>query len=189
MGAPVVLPAAPHPDGLWRPRAGLWGALLAWGLAGTLAAGSAGAEGSEAAAPQVGLGQLLKLPDSYRVDPQARHRGTEEEWRARFSNADAEVAKAESDLKRLQARLGRMAGETSAYQMSAPGMGSGSGAGKKENAPMSFGLSERIRKQKERVVEAGRERRDLVVEADLADIPDAWRESREDVKTAGEPGR
>lgn len=191
MQASAVRPA-PERRTPSRPRQGIYPGLLAYWLAGLLVAGAALAQDGDpgAAGPSgVGLGQLLKLPDSYRVEPQGRSRRSEEDWRVRFSHADEEIVAAERELKRLQETLGRRAGETSAYQMTAPGMGSGSAAGGTENAPMSFPLRERIRRQKELVVEAKRDRRDLVVEANLADIPKAWRAPRQDPEIGGDRGQ
>ena len=128
----------------------------------------------------VGLGQLLKLPDTYRVEAASRKRGTEDEWRGRFERAASEIEDAKRDLTRLQERMASMAGETSAYQMTAPGLGGGGGGGggssDGENSPMSFPLRERIRQAKEALTQAKRDQRDLVVQANLAGIPEQWRE-------------
>ena len=124
----------------------------------------------------VGLGQLLKLPDTYRVEAASRKRGTEDEWRGRFERAASEIEDAERDLTRLQERMASMAGETSAYQMTAPGLGGGGGSSDGEKSPMSFPLRERIRQAKEALTQAKRDQRDLVVQANLAGIPEQWRE-------------
>ena len=50
------------------------------------------------------------------------------------------------------------------------------GSNTTENSPVSFKLREEIRSGKEQVEEAERKHRELEVEADLADVPQSWRE-------------
>ena len=121
----------------------------------------------------------MKLPDTYRVEAAGHKRGTEEQWRARFERAASEIGEAETNLRRLQERMASMADETSAYQMTAPGLGGGGGGGggsaDNENSPMSFPLREQIRQAKDALTLAKRNQRDLVVQANLAGIPETWR--------------
>ena len=155
-------------------------AILALVLA---APGVARAEAEEApAAPMVDLDRLLQLPDSYRERVQGspgRAHGPDV-WRLRFAAADRAVSEARQDLANAQAALGKLAGETSDWQLSAPGLAAG---GDRENSPLSFRLREQIRKRKQELQDAERGRLDLEVEANLAGVPKGWREAPSVPKT------
>ena len=142
-------------------------------------------EPTPAAAPVIGLDKLMKLPDSYSA-PAAERRGkglTADQWRDRFAAADRDVVTAEKDLSNAQAALEKLAGSTSSWQMSAPGILGGGAAGSDgETGPVSFRLREAVRMRKAAVEEAKRARRELVVEANLAGVPDDWRAPIEEPK-------
>ncbi len=143
-------------------------------------------ESAPSGAPAIGLDKLMKLPDSYSAQAvERRGKGlSAEEWRDRFAAADRDVVRAEKDLRNAQAALEKLAGSTSSWQMSAPGMlGGGTASAEGETGPVSFRLREAVRMRKLAVEEAKRARRDLVVEANLASVPDDWRTPIEETKT------
>lgn len=156
-----------------------WIAVAAW-------CGPAVAEDPPPAAPpKVGLEKLMKLPDSYRADPTTRRgRGlSAQHWRDRFAAADLDIERARKDLSNAQAARDKQASGTSGWQMSAPGLlGAGASVEDGEKAPLNFRLREEIRRRKEALDDAKRAQRDLVVEANLARVPEEWRRPE---KTAG----
>lgn len=121
-------------------------------------------------APPVGLDQLLKLPDDYGVEAQERGGATASEWRRRFRDARAEVESARQRLERTQSQLEQLAQDSDQWQMAAPGTSN------PENSPVSYKLREELRRQRAEVVRAERELKDLEVEANLAGVPEAWRQ-------------
>jgi hypothetical protein len=138
--------------------------------AASLAAPLAAEESAPAdAAPRLGLDELLKLPDDYGAEEAVRGGATAAEWRRRFRDARAEVEGAQERLARTQGELEQVAQGSDQWQVAAPG------ASQPENSPMSYKLREELRRQRDEVARAERRLRDLEVEANLADVPDAWR--------------
>ncbi len=116
----------------------------------------------------VGLDKLLKLPEpsSYGVESYA---GNErEEWKARFSVADKDLAKAKEKLSESQSKLDELSETSGGWQMAPPGMQAS------ENGTLSYQLMQEIRENKKEVTQAERTRRELVVEASLAGVPQSW---------------
>ena len=149
--------------------------LVAWPGAGLAE------EEAPSGAPTIGLDKLMKLPDSYGAQAMER-RGkglSADQWRDRFAAAQREVVRAEKDLKNAQAALEKVAGSTSSWQVSAPGLVGGGGGIDADNAPVSFRLREAVRMRKLALEEARRAQRDLVVEANLAGVPEGWRHPEE----------
>lgn len=146
-------------------------------------------------APKVRLDQLMRLPDSYRADPAPlRGKGLgAEHWRERFATADRDLLLAEKDLANAQAAQGQQVGSSSSWQMSAPGVfGAAVARSDGEQIPLSFRLREAVRKRKQELEQAKRTQRDLIVEADLASVPEGWRrpqEATEIVVKGGESGQ
>jgi len=150
--------------------------LTLFGLGAVASVALAGEEvpaaGSEAqpakSSSGVGLDKLLKLPEpgSYGVESYAGN--GREEWEARFAVADADTAKAKEKLSESQAKLDELSETSGGWQMAPPGMQAG------ENGTLSYQLMQEIRQNKEEVTQAERTRRELVVEASLAGVPDSW---------------
>lgn len=174
----------------WRPIASLWRRGLArfvLALAVSLlpAVGVvAETEIAEGEAADVGLGRLLHLPKSYQASPpsQAPQR-TANEWRARYAAADQNIRTARAELKKLQLKMEKHAGESSSWNLSAPGMG----MAKPEDVPVNYSLSQEIRNQKDHLEDARRARKMLDVEADMAGVPDDWRTDPSVALRAGDP--
>ncbi len=121
----------------------------------------------------IGLDKLLKLPnpDSYVVESPA---GNErEEWEARFAVAEADVEEAKSKLRESQAKMDELSESSTGWQMAPPGMQAG------ESGTLSYQVMQEIRSNKEEVAKAEHRRRDLVVEASLAEVPEEWYSPKE----------
>ena len=150
--------------------------LTLFGLVGAVTAAETEAQdpvaGTEVKSSQgsagVGLDKLLKLPNpsSYVIESPA---GDErEEWEARFAVADADLEQARSKLRESQAKMDELSESATGWQMAPPGMQAG------ENGTASYQLMQEIRDNKKGVAKAERRRRELTVEASLADVPEEW---------------
>lgn len=118
----------------------------------------------------VDLDRLLQLPDSFDPGSDTKGGANAAEWRVRFTEGRGEIEAAEAALKDAKEELQKMAGDSGSYQVTAPGSTNG------ENSPVSFKLRQEIRRQTEELDRAQRALRDLEVEANLAGVPQAWRE-------------
>jgi hypothetical protein len=121
----------------------------------------------------VALDRLLQLPESYGVEGGEPPSGgaSASDWRARFADADEELALARRSLADAQRELEATAGDSSQWQISAPGVRADA-----ENSGTGLANRQRVRRYREEVEEAERRRRALEIEADLAGVPAPWRE-------------
>lgn len=124
-----------------------------------------------AATRSVELDKLLELPDSLDYGVERRGGLTRSEWQARFQGARSAIEEAETKLARAQEELEGLASETSQWQLAPPGAGAAN-----PEAPLSYRLRQDIRRYKARRERATRHLRDLQIEANLAGVPDSWRE-------------
>jgi hypothetical protein len=174
------------PEGGMRgQRGGAWRALvlaLPFGLG--LAAGAAGAEDAAGEAPvrgerppaeapasgPVGLDRLLKLPagSDYGAGESRGGRGRGE-WASRFAGLRGALANEKAQLEAAEQERQRIAGSVDQWLLGPPGA-------TRENAPLDFRLRQEIRRHRDEVERLEQEIRDLEIEADLADVPPAWRE-------------
>jgi len=127
-----------------------------------------------ASAPAVSIDRLFELPSGFEAGAAPRRGGGgETEWRERFAEARARLERAEAELARSKQELAEVAESSNSWSV-APPMG---GLPKNTNdAPLSYELSQRIKKQQREVDAARRELLDLEVEANLAGVPEAWRQ-------------
>jgi len=140
------------------------------------AQGSAGADGEAAEAPQsVTLDQLLTLPSALPVESAERGGLTRAEWSDRFAEAEAEIETAQADLDASLQKLSDLVGKTSNWQVGAPGVP----AAPSEKSTVNYGLKQEIQRKREDVARAERRLRDLIVEANLAGVPEEWYKPRE----------
>ena len=146
---------------------GLWVAVCP-----VLAAGD-----EDTAAPAVvKLDQLLKLPDSLAIEPQVRGGSTRAEWRSRFDGARKDVVDARAALARTRVKLEELAGESSAWKMSAPGLGA-LDTGSSNQGPLDYSISTEMRNNREELERSERHLTELGIEANLAGVPESWRGS------------
>lgn len=159
----------------WGLRALVRGSgLLAALLAGVGAAPArAAADGEETAPkPVVPIERLFELPRSFEPKPAETRAGEgETAWRRRFSEARVELEQSQSRLKASKRELAELAQDSNAWTV-APPVGA---AAPTTDAPLSYELRQRIRRH-EAQVDAARERLlNLEVEANLAGVPEGWR--------------
>jgi hypothetical protein len=122
--------------------------------------------------PPVALEQLLKLPDSFRTAPlPSRGGATRSEWRVRFEGARQKLEAERAALQGARGELEEVAGSAEAWQVGPPIPGAQAG-----DAPLDYRLRQQIRRHREQVEVLEQELRDLEVEANLAGVPEDWRE-------------
>lgn len=119
----------------------------------------------------VELESLLRLPSDMSFQSQRRHGASAEQWKIRFRESRESIDHAQQEVKRVKGELDEMAGDGGGgqWQVAPPG------SNQTEVQPMSFKLREELRRSRDNLVEAERGHRELQVEADLADVPQAWR--------------
>jgi len=144
--------------------------LLTAALAGAVSAEDVPMTAREGAAPEVGLDQLLRLPNSYEADVDRRSGANESQWRTRFAEARQELADARKRLAEIEQELQNASQASSGWAVAAPG------STDPEASPLSLRLRQEVREQRDRIAEAERRLRQLDVEADLAAVPPEWRE-------------
>lgn len=158
--------------------------LLAAPAAARAQEGPTAPAGEGDAAPAVDLESLLKLPKGVDVGVERRGNASESEWRSRFAEARAELAAAERALAESQEALEQASGGSEAWTLSPPGLNiEGSGN------PEIHQLRQDIKRQRGEVERAQSRIRDLEIEANLADVPQAWRGPAEGDAGDAEPAR
>ena len=126
----------------------------------------------EPGTPTVSLDRLLKLPDSLDYSVPSRGGATQPEWRARFVDVREKLAEEREALQVARTELEKVAGSTDAWQVGPPIPG----GGQVGDAPLDYQLREKIRRHREGVESLERDLRELEVEANLANVPEDWRE-------------
>lgn len=124
--------------------------------------------------PTVTLDQLLTLPSSHTIDTAAKGGATRVEWQARFAAAEANVEQAKSKLDESLAKMAELAQENQGWKVSAPG----AQVTTDDNSPLSYGLSQEVRRRREEVERSERALTELTIEANLAGVPEEWQSSR-----------
>ena len=153
----------------WRRRVSAAG--LLW-----LAVGAAAFADDVAPVPAVGLDKLLRLPDSHKVEAAVEERGgaTSSEWRSRFQKARDDLDTTRQKLRDTREELKKVAGEKDSWNIGAPG--GGQNPESMRDTPLDYRLSQEIRNLREEVERLELRMTDLIVEANLAGVPEAWRE-------------
>ena len=120
----------------------------------------------------IGLDQLLQLPAEAAYGGDVRQGASARTWRRRFAEAAEAVTAAQGRIDEARAALDEMSsvGGASQWQMAPPGANAST-----DVAPMSLKHREAIRSGKEELAQAERNQRALVIEADLAGVPQSWR--------------
>jgi hypothetical protein len=130
------------------------------------------------------LDRLLKLPDSVEFTSEKKAGATRSEWRQRFSEAREAVGDAETELEKAQAELAKVAGSKSEWQMAPPGLP----AQPSEDSSSSFQLRQTVKRQRAELDRARARLRELEVEANLAGVPEEWRQSSTDTRSSDRSG-
>jgi len=127
----------------------------------------------DGAASDVQLDQLLRLPNTLDFREERKGGAGASDWRRRFREAEQRVEDARAKLARVESELETAAvSGGSQWQIAPPGQTASSDTG-----PLSFRLREELRRTRDDLEEAERQQRALVVEADLAEVPESWRQS------------
>jgi len=136
--------------------------------------------------PPVGLDKLLKLPDSHRVQAAVEERGgaNSSEWRSRFQQARDELGSAQKQLRATREELKKVASKKDSWNIGAPG--GGQNPESMRDTPLDYRLSQEIRHLREEVERLEHRMTDLVVEANLAGVPESWREPEADSGSASD---
>ena len=119
-----------------------------------------------------GLDQLLKLPSSSEFSTEKKGGATRNEWRQRFHEARTSVKSAEVAVKKAQDQLAEVAGSKDDWQFTPPGLPAESNA----DATSSFQLRQELKRQRGELERAKARLRELDVEANLAGVPEDWRD-------------
>ena len=122
----------------------------------------------------VSLDQLLMLPASLEVETSIRGGATRVEWLSRFAAAEAGVEEAKRNLDGSLAKLGELAQQNQGWKIAAPG----AQLSTDDDSPMNFGLRQEIRRRREEVDRSERALTELVIEANLAGVPEDWQGSK-----------
>jgi hypothetical protein len=122
-------------------------------------------------APQVDLEDLLKLPGDVLYDMEKRGGATQGEWRSRFRKVRTDLAGERSALERAQLELEKVAGSSDTWKLAPPGVSANS-----SEAPLDYRLRNEIRQHRAEVDRLEKQLRDLEVEANLAGVPEEWRQ-------------
>ena len=130
-------------------------------------------EASGSDAPQVGLDQLLKLPSTIDYSLERRGGFTAGEWRARFDEIRTALDEEREGLEKAEEDLERIAGSSDAWLVGPPIPGA---SGAASEAPLDFRIRQTINRHREEIEHLERQLRELEVEANLAGVPEAWRE-------------
>jgi hypothetical protein len=133
-----------------------------------LAIGLAAPGSGEEPAPGVGLDQLLKLPPSVSTGVERRGGMTRGEWRSRFERIEAQLASEKESLAQAQKERDRVANSSDQWLLGAPGMTN-------TEAPLDYRLRQEISHHKEEIERLEAAHDSLVVEANLAGVPEDWR--------------
>jgi hypothetical protein len=147
---------------------------LCWLVVPLVGAAAEDAEG-EPPPKSLTLDQLLTLPSALSVESGLRGGLTRAEWSSRFAEAEAAVEAAKADLDESLDRLSKLVGKTGNWKVGAPGVQ----VAPDDDSPVNYGLRQEIRRKREDVDRAERKRRDLIIEANLADVPEDWHKRSE----------
>jgi hypothetical protein len=88
------------------------------------------------------------------------------------------VEAAQAGLDESLGKLSEMAGKAGNWKVGAPGVQ----VDPNDNSPVNYGLKQEIRRKREDVVRSKRKVRDLIVEANLAGVPENWYKTPEPSK-------
>jgi hypothetical protein len=123
-----------------------------------------------------GLDSLLQLPSGFVGSSGPSVAGTSEsEWRRRFEKGKKDVDEARERLAHTKKELDGAAVESGASQWSVAPPNSSGGPSGGGAAPVSFKLRQEIKQNRLDLEKAVRALRDLEIEANLAEVPLAWR--------------
>lgn len=123
--------------------------------------------------PRVELDRLLKLPSKLDYSVEKRGGFTSGEWRSRFQEIQAALEKEREGLARAEKDLEHVAGSADAWLVGPPMPGA---AGDPSEAPLDYRIRQTMKRHRQEIKRLERQLRELEVEANLAAVPEDWRE-------------
>jgi hypothetical protein len=172
----------PHPSSEWGAEGSetLNRSLFPLALLLLLVAASASSQDSDPATPEpsggdsprVELDQLLKLPSTLDYSVERRGGLTPGEWRNRFGEIRAALARERKALKIAEEDMERVAGTSDAWLVGPPMPGMSGGG---SPAPLDFRIRQAINRHRQEIDRLERQLREVEVEANLAAVPEDWR--------------
>jgi hypothetical protein len=123
--------------------------------------------------PRVELDRLLKLPSTVDYSVEKRGGFTSGEWRGRFGEIRTALEKEREGLARAEEDLERVAGSADAWLVGPPMPGM---SGAAAEAPLDYRIRQTIKRHRQEIKRLERQLRELEVEANLAAVPEDWRE-------------
>jgi hypothetical protein len=123
--------------------------------------------------PRVELDRLLKLPSTLDYSVEKRGGFTSGEWRSRFEEIRTALETEREGLARAEEDLDRVAGSADAWLVGPPMPGM---SGAAAEAPLDYRIRQTMKRHREEIKRLERQLRELEVEANLAAVPEDWRE-------------
>jgi hypothetical protein len=163
--------------GSWLRNQAVLAAALALAAAARAAAEPAAEAAPAASAPPaasagnaVALDQLLTLPTTRTYSVERKGGLTRGEWRTRYGEVNADLAKERAALEAAEAKLDTAAGGQ--WKVNPiPGADASGGP----ESPLDFQLRSELRKHREEIERLERKLRQLDIEANLAGVPEDWK--------------
>lgn len=123
---------------------------------------------------------LMRLPSGFTGRaPGAQVAGaSESEWKRRFRQTQDALAESQSALEKNKQALDGIAVSGSANQWSVAAPGGGGGESPNSGSPLSFKLRQELKQNRVDLEAAEKAMKELVIEADLAGVPESWRGNR-----------
>jgi hypothetical protein len=147
--------------------------LRAWGPAWSEYPAATPPETPGGNSAQVGLDRLLKLPSTLDYSVEKRGGLTSGEWRSRFGEIRKALDKERTELASAERDLEHVAGSADAWLVGPPIPGA---TGAASEAPLDYKIRQAINRHREEIKRLERQLRDLEVEANLAAVPEDWRQ-------------
>lgn len=122
----------------------------------------------------ISLEKLLQIPQGYSYGLERKAGASAGEWRTRFRGYRARLEQERQSLEKDEEELSKVAGAKSSWQWAAPGIGTMSGGG--EDQTKHYQLRQKIRDRRIKIEELEWKARELEVEANLAGVPNDWRD-------------
>jgi hypothetical protein len=133
----------------------------------------AGPGSPQGEAPQVELDRLLKLPSTLDYSVEKRGGLTSGEWRSRFQELHTALERERELLEQAEQDLDRVAGTSDAWLVGPPMPGM---SGAAAEAPLDYRIRRAINRHRQEIERLERRLRELEVEANLAGVPEKWRQ-------------
>ena len=119
----------------------------------------------------IAVDRLLTLPRGFDVGNARKGGATRAEWRAQFMEARNSLTKSQADLAKTRHEIEANAADNGSWKMAPPGASLAN-----SESPTSFRLTQQLRRDREEVKQAEQALTALDVEANIAAVPEDWRQ-------------